>query len=260
MGIPNEGSTSEFFVIRRWVITLEGKINKGIVLAAGDGDRLGYLTISRPKVLLPVNKAPLISYPIKALAAVSITDIAIVIGYLGDKVIEVLGNGNDFGVKLQYIYNPDYLGGNAVSVYKAREWVQGEPVILCMGDHLIDGEIVKCLLDKQTRNETLCIDYAPAHHHQLAEATKVTVDGAGCIKNIGKDLAYWDALDTGVFLLTENFFRALDELIQNHGTNVEISDVIRFLISRGHRFDTCDVSGCFWADLDTEEDLDLTRG
>ncbi len=203
---------------------------------------------------------PLIGYPIKALAAAGIRDIAIVVGYLGDKVIEALGNGSDFGVRLQYIYNPDYLGENAISVYKVVEWVQGEPVVLCMGDHIIDGEIVNRLLDRQVFNETLCVDYTPAHHHEVAEATKVTVDSAGCIKDIGKDLVYWDALDTGVFLLTENFFEALHELVQHHGTEVTISDVTRLLIGRGHPFDTCDVSGCFWADVDTKEDLGMVRG
>ncbi len=241
-------------------MSLERKIKKGIILAAGDGDRLGHLTLTCPKVLLPVSEeAPLISYPIEALAAVGISDIAIVVGYLGDKVIEVLGDGSDFGVRLQYIYNTDYLGGNAISVYKAREWMQGEPVVLCMGDHLIEEKIVKRLMDRQTFNETLCIDYTPAQHHELAEATKVAVDTAGCIKDIGKELVHWDALDTGVFLLTENFFQALHEIIQYRGTDVEISDVNRFLVSRGHRFDTCDVSGCFWADIDTKEDLDLVR-
>jgi choline kinase len=237
------------------------KTNKGIILAAGDGDRLGTLTAIRPKVLLPVNgKEQLIRYPIEALAAAGVSDIAIVVGYLGDSVTEALGNGDDFGIRLQYVYNSDYLGGNAISVYKAREWAQGEPVILCMGDHLIDGEIVKRLLDRPVFNETLCIDYTPAHHHELAEATKVTVDSAGYIKDIGKDLVYWDALDTGVFLLTEAFFQALNELVQYHGTDVKISDVIRFLVGSGHHFDTCDVSGCFWADVDTKEDLDMVRG
>ena len=118
----------------------------------------------------------------------------------------------------------------------------------------------KALLDRPVFNETLCIDYTPAHHHELAEATKVTVDSAGYIKNIGKDLVYWDALDTGVFLLTENFFRALQELVQCRGIDVTISDVTRFLVRRGHPFDTCDVSGCFWADVDTKEDLDMVRG
>ena len=237
------------------------KTNKGIILAAGDGDRLGSLTAIRPKVLLPVNgNEQLIRCPIKALTAVGVNDIAIVVGYLGDSVIEALGNSDDFGVRLQYVYNSDYLGGNAISVYKTREWVQEEPVMLCMGDHVIDGEIVKRLLDRQVFHETLCIDYLPASHHELAEATKVIVDSAGCIKDIGKDLVYWDALDTGVFRLTENFFRALNELVQYHGSDAEISDVIRFLVSQGHHFDTCDVSGCFWADVDTKEDLDLVRG
>ncbi len=237
------------------------KVNKGIILAAGDGDRLGSLTAIRPKVLLPVNgKEQLIRYPIEALAAAGVSDIAIVVGYLGDSVIEALGNGDDFGVRLQYVYNSDYLGGNAISVYKAREWAQGEPVVLCMGDHLIDGKITKRLLDKPAFNETLCIDCTPASHHDLAEATKVTVDSAGRIENIGKDLAYWDALDTGVFLLTENFFQALDELRQRHGTEVTISDVTRFLVDQGHPFNTCDVSGCLWADIDTKEDLARVKG
>ena len=237
----------------------EEKINKGVILAAGDGDRLGFLTTTCPKVLLPVNDKRLISYPIEALAAAGVSDIAIVVGYLGDRVIEALGNGSDFGVRLQYIYNADYLGGNAISVHKARDWTQGDPFVLCMGDHLIDREIVKRLLDRSVFNETLCIDYTPDSHCELDEATKVALDSAGCIKDIGKDLAHWDALDTGSFLLTEDFFQALRELIHQLGTNIEISDVIRSLVSRGHRFDTCDVSGCSWADVDTEEDLDMVR-
>jgi len=239
---------------------LKWKVDKGVILAAGDGRRLAPLTLTCPKVLLPVkDKAPLIRYPIEALVAAGISEIAIVVGYLGDKVIEVLGKGSHFGVRLRYIFNPDYLGGNAISVYKARDWAQGDPIALCMGDHLIGDKLVKRLLDSQTSNETLCVDYTPAQHHQLAEATKVAVDDAGCIKGIGKDLIYWDALDTGVFLLTENFFGALDELIPCLGINIEISDVICFLISQGHRFDTCNASGCFWMDVDTEEDLNRAR-
>jgi len=238
---------------------LKRRIHKGIILAAGDGDRLGILTIACPKVLLSVNDVPLIRYPIEALAATGIIDIAIIVGYLGDKIIGLVGNGSDFGVRLQYIYNSDYLGENAISVYRAREWAQEEPVILCMGDHLIERKMVKRLLDRQILSETLCIDYTPSQHHQLAEATKVIVDGAGCIKDIGKELVFWDAIDTGIFLLTENFFKAIHKLIQCRGIDVEISDVIRFLISHGHRFDTCNVSGCSWADIDTKEDWDLVR-
>ena len=56
-----------------------------------------------------------------------------------------------------------------------------------MGDHIIEGKSVKYLLGRQVVNETLCIDYTPAQHHQLAEATKIAVDSAGCIKDIGAE-------------------------------------------------------------------------
>jgi len=243
------------FIGGRNLVVLNRQVNKGVILAAGDGERLGSLTTTCPKVLLPIKGKPLISYPIEALAEAGISEIAIVVGYLADKVIEMLGNGNYFGVRLQYIFNPDYLGGNAISVSKARDWTQGNPVILLMGDHLIERKLVRRFLNRSTLSDTLCIDYTPAKHLHLAEATKVVVDSVGYIKDIGKDLIYWDAIDTGVFLLTGNFFQVLGELVPKLGIDIEISDVIRFLVSRGHRFDTCDVSGRFWADVDTEEDL-----
>ncbi len=240
-------------------MVLNRRVNKGLILAAGDGGRLGSLTTTCPKVLLTVNDKTLISHPIEALAAAGISEIAIVVGYLADKVIETLGNGSNFGVRLQYIFNPDYYGGSAISIYKARSWAQGEPIVLCMGDHLIERKLVDNLLKSPAIANILCVDYAPAKHHQVDEATKITVDSDGCIKDIGKDLLYWDALDTGVFLLTEHFFQALDELVPRLGIDIEISDVVRSLISQGHRFDTCDVSGYFWADVDTEEDLKMVR-
>ncbi len=239
---------------------MKRRVNRGIILAAGDGGRLGSLTYACPKVLLAgYDQRPLITYPIEALAASGIREIAIVVGYLGGAVIEALGTGKRFGVRFHYIHNADYTGGNAISAYKAREWAQGAPVVLCMGDHLIEARLIRRLLDNGTGNDTLCVDYTPAWYHQVDEATKVTVDVTGCIQRIGKELIYWDALDTGVFLLTENFFQGVAELIRYRGTDIEMADVIRFLISQGHKFYTCDVSGCSWQDVDTEDDLNLAR-
>ena len=240
-------------------MTLNTTVYKGVILAAGDGDRLGPLTATCPKVLLSVNDQPIISYPIQALAAAGIKEIAVVVGYLGDKVIKELGDGSRFGVKLEYILNPDYLGGNAVSAQRARDWAKGEPIVLCMGDHLIEPKVTGQLVSALTLTETLCVDYSPAQHHELAEATKVHVDSAGYIKDIGKSLVSWNALDTGVFLLTRAFFQALDELARKLGIDTQMSDVVRFMVNRGDSFNTCSVSGDYWADVDTPEDLKMAR-
>ena len=235
---------------------IEG-ISKGVVLAAGDGGRLGVLTSTCPKVLLPVRGGPLICHSIEALATAGIKEIAVVVGYLASQVMAALGDGSRFGVRLDYILNLDFSGGNAISVKKVKPWAAGKPFVLCMGDHIIEPGFVSRLLDESPVAETLCVDFAPAGHHSIAEATKVLMDSPGCIKRIGKGLAYWNAIDTGVFLLTEKFLDAIDELIPELGLDVEIGDVIQFLVDRGYRFATCDVSGSFWADVDTEEDLDF---
>jgi len=234
-------------------------VTKGIILAAGDGDRLGILTQRYPKVLLPVGGQPLIGYPIAAQAAAGIKEIAIVVGYLEDQIRKALGDGSQFGVSLSYISNDDYLGGNAVSVHKAREWAQGAPVILCMGDHLIEKDLVSRLVESGATGETLCVDYNLGEYFDIKDATKVAIDGDGCITGIGKGLTYWDAFDTGVFLLTSRFFRVLKKLVRQHGVGLEMSDAIQFLIAQGYRVGTCDVSGCFWLDVDTEDDLNMIR-
>jgi CDP-L-myo-inositol myo-inositolphosphotransferase len=128
-----------------------------------------------------------------------------------------------------------------------------------MGDHIIQTEIVWRLLSTKIITDTLCIDYPPALRHDIEEATRVALYEDGCIRDIGKKLKSWDALDTGVFLLTERFFNAVEELARLRGNSIEMSDVIRFMVAQGHRFNTCDVSSCSWMDIDIEEDLKLAQ-
>ncbi|MFB2753816.1 N-acetylmuramate alpha-1-phosphate uridylyltransferase MurU [Shewanella xiamenensis] len=75
---------------------------KAMILAAGRGERLRPLTDSLPKPLVPVLGKPLIVYHIEKLAAAGIVDIVINHAWLGHKLVETLGDGHAFGVKIQY--------------------------------------------------------------------------------------------------------------------------------------------------------------
>ncbi len=235
-------------------------VGKGVVLAAGDGDRLGGLTSRLPKALVPVLGKPLILYPLEALAQAGIRDIAVVVGHLGNEIEGAVGRKPVSCVTVEYIPNPDYWGGNAISVEVAGQWAAGEPFVLCMGDHLMQPDYVARFMDGAPCREALGVDFRPGDHHVVDEATKVQVDGAGHIRDIGKELIVWDGIDTGVFLLTESFVNAVRELCTSRGKNIEISDVIRFMLRRGQEFVTCDTSGLFWADIDTLEDIRLLEG
>jgi choline kinase len=172
---------------------LKEKINKGIILAAGDGDRMGELTRDRPKVLLPINNKgePLILSPVRALATAGISNIAIVVGYLANEVRRNLGDGSQYDVNLHYVENPDYLGGNAISAWKAKSWTLGEPVILCMGDHIIEANVICRLLSTKVTTDTLCVEYRPTPYHNIEEATKVALFQDGGIRRCRMSSALW---------------------------------------------------------------------
>ena len=224
---------------------------KGLILAAGDGGRLRPLTLETPKVLLDAGGDPLIHYPIKALRLAGVTEVAVVVGHNATKVEEAVGNVYP---DIKFLYNENYLGGNALSIGVARDFVADGPFVVCMGDHPISPEIVASLLSHPGHGNILCVDpdaWLPA---QLNDATRVLVGEDGYIDGIGKGLKVWSAIDTGVFKMTSEVFSVIDILEDGLGTEVGISDVVRHFGAMGRPFNTCDVGGAFWSDVDTIED------
>ena len=226
---------------------------KGVILAAGDGGRLRPLTLRTPKVLLEIDGRPLIHYVVEALTSAGVSDIGVVVGDRAETVSDAL---TESFPDLTFIYNRHYDGGNAVSVHAARSFVLDEPFVLCMGDHLIGHEMVRRLVSVRRNWTTLGVDLEAWHLSQLNDATRVLVDSSGHVADIGKKLKVWDAIDTGLFWMTREFLVAIDRLMETRGVQVEISDVVRHLGARGRPLATCDMSGIFWADVDTREDYE----
>ncbi len=80
-----------------------------MILAAGRGNRMRPLSDSIPKPLLLLHHKPLIVYHLEALAKAGIREIVINLGYLGQQLEAALGNGNAFGVDIQYSYEDPVL-------------------------------------------------------------------------------------------------------------------------------------------------------
>ena len=115
---------------------------KGCILAGGLGTRLHPLTKITNKHLLPVFDQPMIYYPIKCLVNAGIDDIMIVTGgrKSGD-FLELLGNGEDFGLKhLNYTYQKGE-GGIAAALSLCEHWAGGSPICVVLGDNIIEKNI-----------------------------------------------------------------------------------------------------------------------
>ena len=231
---------------------------KGIILAAGDGGRLRPLTNDCPKVLLKMMDRPIISYPIDAMVAAGITEIGIVVGHQGDRVEAGVSELYYPNVRFTFLENPHYEGGNAVSVHTSRDFVGADDFVLCMGDHIIEQAIVPRLMTALPGPPVLCIDSAPRFDSQVNDATRVGTDDDGHLVRIGKELTAWNAVDIGVFRFGHRVFRVMDRLMEDHGWDLELSQVVQFLIDNEPPFATCDVSGFYWTDIDTEDDYRST--
>lgn len=110
---------------------------RGMILAAGRGERMGSLTQNTPKPLLRVNNRYLIEYSIAALRKADIREIVINISYQREQIKLALGDGSQYGVAIQYSEEEERLetGGG---ILQALPLLGSEPFIVISSDIITD--------------------------------------------------------------------------------------------------------------------------
>jgi choline kinase len=227
-----------------------GAVTQTIILAAGNGSRLGSSTSGIPKPLLPVNGLPLIGHALAHARAGGCSDAVIVIGYEGARVRAAL-DGLSAGLTLQFVENRDYQAPNGVSLL-AAEPLAGPRFFLQMVDHLFAdaalGHLAARPLDAGESGRVL-VDRAPVGL-DLDDATRVRLDGER-VTAIGKGIEPWDAIDAGCFVLTRAVFDALRGVSSSQACTV--SSGMRQLAAC-NALGSADVAGIRWIDVDTPHD------
>lgn len=109
------------------------KITTAMILAAGRGERLRPLTDTTPKPLIEVGGKKLIEYHIENLKSAGITDIVINTAWLADKIHAALGDGNRYGVCIQYSDEGEAIE-TAGGISKALALLGTDPFIVVSAD------------------------------------------------------------------------------------------------------------------------------
>ena len=102
---------------------------KAMILAAGYGERLWPLTADRTKPALPVLGKPLVGYVADYLAKYGIEDVVVNLHHHPESVRNALGDGGQFGVRLQYVHEPVILGTSG-ALDNARELLEGDTFVV----------------------------------------------------------------------------------------------------------------------------------
>lgn len=105
---------------------------QGVILAAGHGSRMGPFGDAVPKPIVPICNKPLLAYQLESMQRLGIEDVLVVIGHLGHRIIQTIGNGSQFGVRVRYVEQERRLG-LAHAVGQLEPHVD-RPFLLMLGD------------------------------------------------------------------------------------------------------------------------------
>jgi mannose-1-phosphate guanylyltransferase len=116
---------------------------EAIMLVGGKGTRLRPLTLSAPKPLLPTAGVPFLAHQLARAAECGITHVVLATSYRAEMFTEAFGNGAQFGLTIDYVYESQPLGTGG-GIRNAAELLRGgpdDPVVVLNGDVLSDHDL-----------------------------------------------------------------------------------------------------------------------
>jgi MurNAc alpha-1-phosphate uridylyltransferase len=117
---------------------------KAMILAAGRGERLRPLTDAVPKALVPAGGKPLIEWHLERLAADGCREAVINVSHLGERIVERVGDGARFGLRIAYSREPQPLE-TAGGIAQALALLGPEPFLLLNSDVYCDIAVSRLL-------------------------------------------------------------------------------------------------------------------
>ena len=226
---------------------------KGVVLAGGLGSRMGSLTRITNKHLLPVYDRPMVYYPIQTLVEAGIRDIQIVTGgnNAGD-FLRLLGNGEAFGLThLNYAYQRGE-GGIAEALRLAEHFAAGEPMVVMLGDNLVEKSIKPYVERFAARGRGASILLKEVEDPWRFGVAELRGDRIVGIEEKPKRPKS-NYIVTGIYLYDARVFQIIKTLKPSARGELEITDVNNAYIQEGEM--TYDILDGWWTDAGLPETL-----
>jgi dTDP-glucose pyrophosphorylase len=210
----------------------------GVILAGGTGSRMQPFSENYPKPILPVGNKPIIGYQLETLRILGIQRVIVVIGYLGHHITQFLGNGEYYGVQIEYIQQKEPLGiAHAVA---QLEGVVTEPFVLFLGDIFFITNDLAPLIQEFNQNETQAIlaTKIESDPEMIKRNFAVLADDAGMVHRVIEKprFATTPLKGCGIYVFDLPIFDAIRRTPRTALRNeYEITEAIQIFIDDGYR-------------------------
>jgi choline kinase len=224
-------------------------IRHAIILAAGNGSRMGSLTADRPKAMLEVAGQSLIDRQLEALSLSGIDDVTIVTGYLAPRLQNYLGS------RVKFVHNDRYCETNSLySLWLARETLALGSVVM-NSDTLVSPKLISRLMHSPVYDAAL----VDPRDNLGAEEMKVKLSN-GFIIDFSKELRPEDSDGENVGILKfgkqagRRLVRHLDALVGDGKVNAWAPMAFAAL-AKEWPLAAISTHGIPWTEIDYPEDL-----
>ncbi len=225
---------------------------KGLLLAGGHGTRLRPLTYTGNKHMLPIANKPMLMYGFDQMLAAGVKEIGVVLGPIQEGIVDALGDGTKFGVRIEYIDQPEPKG-IAHAVLISQKFLGREPFIVHLGDNLLKESIPSLAQEfaKSTADATVLVSRVK----DPGRFGVVQIANGRIVKLVEKPKEYMSDLAlAGVYFFRPRIFDVIEKLKPSWRNELEITEAIQNLLDAGGRITYHEISG-WWKDTGRPEDI-----
>ncbi|MDO8727601.1 MAG: sugar phosphate nucleotidyltransferase [Candidatus Methanoperedens sp.] len=200
---------------------------KAVILAAGQGTRMGPLTMNIPKVMLPIANKPILLHVILSARDAGIKEFVLVVGYRADTVKEYFGDGSLMNISIKYAQQEKQLG-TADAISYAQEHVDGRFLVL-NGDVIVNPQHIKNLVNHRSN-----VIMTARHVENPSEFGVLEVSNNRVLNIIEKPKKPpTNLVNAGIYVFPPSIFDAIRKTPLSVRNEYEITDSLQLLINDG---------------------------
>ncbi|EJP23812.1 polynucleotide kinase 3 phosphatase [Lachnoanaerobaculum sp. ICM7] len=192
-------------------------IDVAVIMAGGKGSRLRSITNDEiPKPMVPVDGKPLLEYQVEKLKAYGIKKIVMIVGHLGEKIVDHFKDGKDFGVEIDYIFEKEPLG-TAGAFYYLKDKIDAKDFMLVFGDVFFDMNFDR-MEDFHFKNSALTTLLAHPNGHPY-DSDLIRTDDTGRVigfdsKHNVRDYWYDNMVNAGMYIINRKLLDLVKEPVK----------------------------------------------